>query len=59
MTARGLDNQGGQDFIASLPRRREMELSEIEDAVLMLCSDGSSAMTGTEVCVDDGQNIMV
>lgn len=59
MTGAGLDTERGQAFIASLPRQREMDLCEIEDAVLMLCSDGASAITGTEICVDDGQNIMV
>lgn len=51
------DSPGGAKQIERFPRRRLMEESDLDVALLWLCSDASRAVTGTAVMVDDGQSL--
>lgn len=51
------DSPGGVKQIERFPRRRLMEESDLDVALLWLCSDASRAVTGTAVMVDDGQSL--
>ncbi|MBV9840075.1 MAG: SDR family NAD(P)-dependent oxidoreductase [Sphingomonadaceae bacterium] len=51
------DTAGGARQIEKFPRRRLMEESDLDVALLWLCSDASRAVTGTAVTVDDGQSL--
>jgi NAD(P)-dependent dehydrogenase (short-subunit alcohol dehydrogenase family) len=51
------DTPNGQKQVAGFPRRRLMEESDLDVALLWLCSDASRAVTGTAVTVDDGQSL--
>lgn len=58
MTQDTLDDPLGQSFVARLPRQEEMDISALDGAVMMLCSDDAQYMTGAEILIDDGQNVM-
>lgn len=47
----------GKKQIASYPRRRLPVESDLDGALLLLCSDASRAITGTTLKIDDGQYI--
>lgn len=51
------DTPAGAKQIEKFPRRRLMEESDLDVALLWLCSDASRAVTGTSVTVDDGQSL--
>ena len=42
-------------MIEAMPRKRVMETSHLESTLLYLLSPASEAVTGTVICVDDGQ----
>lgn len=49
--------EAGQKQIRGFPRRRLMEASDLDAALLLLAGPAASAMTGTLVTVDDGQSL--
>ncbi|RAK68864.1 SDR family NAD(P)-dependent oxidoreductase [Phenylobacterium kunshanense] len=49
--------EGGQKQLKGFPRRRLMDASELDEAVLMLVGPGASAITGSVITVDDGQSL--
>lgn len=50
-------SEPGKAQSASFPRRRLQPIESLDDIVLYLCSDASSAMTGSVVTLDDGQSL--
>jgi NAD(P)-dependent dehydrogenase (short-subunit alcohol dehydrogenase family) len=50
-------SEGGQAQIASFPRKRLQPIESLDAMVLHLCSDASSAMTGSVITIDDGQSL--
>ena len=57
LTGEWLKGEGGQKTIAKSPRRRVMEASSLDEAILFLCSDGAKFVTGADVLVDDAQSM--
>ncbi|MFP5449151.1 MAG: SDR family NAD(P)-dependent oxidoreductase [Alphaproteobacteria bacterium] len=49
--------EGGQKQIRGFPRRRLMEATDLDAALLMLSGPAAAAITGTLVTVDDGQSL--
>jgi NAD(P)-dependent dehydrogenase (short-subunit alcohol dehydrogenase family) len=49
--------EGGQKQIRGFPRRRLMEATDLDAALLMLAGPAAAAITGTLVTVDDGQSL--
>lgn len=49
--------EGGKKQIASWPRRRLMEESDLDAMILLLASNASRAITGSIIDVDDGQSL--
>lgn len=47
----------GQAQVAGLPRRRLVDLSALDDIMLLLASDASRQLTGTAITIDDGQSL--
>jgi len=47
----------GKKQIAAFPRRRLMNISDLDFALLYLCSDQSRGVTGTDITIDDGQSL--
>jgi NAD(P)-dependent dehydrogenase (short-subunit alcohol dehydrogenase family) len=50
-------SEGGKAQIAGFPRRRLQPIASLDAMVLHLCSDASSAMTGSVITIDDGQSL--
>jgi NAD(P)-dependent dehydrogenase (short-subunit alcohol dehydrogenase family) len=50
-------SEGGKKQIATFPRRRLMEESDLDPVINWLTSDASKGVTGSVVTVDDGQSI--
>jgi NAD(P)-dependent dehydrogenase (short-subunit alcohol dehydrogenase family) len=50
-------SEAGKAQIASFPRRRLQPIESLDQMVLHLCSDASSAMTGSVITIDDGQSL--
>ncbi|MBV1687890.1 SDR family NAD(P)-dependent oxidoreductase [Novosphingobium sp. G106] len=50
-------SEGGKAQIASFPRKRLQPIESLDAMVLHLCSDASSAMTGSVITIDDGQSL--
>ena len=50
-----LAGEHGQRMIAGFPRRRLMQEADLDAALLLLCGEAASAITGTALTVDDGQ----
>jgi NAD(P)-dependent dehydrogenase (short-subunit alcohol dehydrogenase family) len=48
---------GGKAQIAGFPRRRLMDVSDLDDMALYLASDASRAITGSVFTLDDGQSL--
>ena len=57
LTSDSFKTESGQVFLKSFPRRRLVELAELDGIINYLCADASSAITGAEFVVDDGQSI--
>jgi len=51
------DSEYGKKQVMSYPRRRLPVESDLDGALLLLCSDASRAITGSFITVDDGQYI--
>lgn len=49
--------EGGKKQIASWPRRRLMEESDLDGMILLLASNASRGITGSVIDVDDGQSL--
>ena len=52
-----LNGEGGAKTIGKSPRRRIMDETSLDEALLFLCSDAAKFVTGTDVLVDDGQSM--
>jgi NAD(P)-dependent dehydrogenase (short-subunit alcohol dehydrogenase family) len=57
MTAAMMDSPMGEKLVASFPRRRLREMSDLNAPLLWLASDASAGITGTVITVDDGQSL--
>lgn len=51
------DSEGGRKLVASFPRKRLMDTSDLEAMALYLTSDAALAVTGGVFTVDDGQSL--
>ncbi|WP_174290956.1 SDR family NAD(P)-dependent oxidoreductase [Sphingomonas bacterium] len=51
------DTPQGAAQIARFHRRRLLEASDLDAALLFLCSDSARGVTGTSITVDDGQSL--
>jgi NAD(P)-dependent dehydrogenase (short-subunit alcohol dehydrogenase family) len=51
------ESEGGQKLVATFPRKRLMETSDLEAMALYLTSDAARAVTGSVFTVDDGQSL--
>jgi len=51
------DSDGGQALVATFPRKRLMETSDLEALALYLTSDAARAVTGSVFTIDDGQSL--
>ena len=49
--------EGGQKQLKGFPRRRLMDASDLDEAVLMMVGPAGSAITGSILTVDDGQSL--
>jgi NAD(P)-dependent dehydrogenase (short-subunit alcohol dehydrogenase family) len=49
--------EGGQKQLKGFPRRRLMEASDLDAALLMLAGPAAKAITGSVITVDDGQSL--
>lgn len=57
LTEEWLNGEGGAKTIGKSPRRRIMDETSLDEALLFLCSDSSKYVTGTDVLVDDAQSM--
>jgi NAD(P)-dependent dehydrogenase (short-subunit alcohol dehydrogenase family) len=57
LTEEWLNGEGGAKTIGKSPRRRIMDETSLDEALLFLCSDASKYVTGTDVLVDDAQSM--
>jgi NAD(P)-dependent dehydrogenase (short-subunit alcohol dehydrogenase family) len=57
LNAEWFDETGGKAQIASFPRRRLMDVSDLDAMALYLASDASGAITGSVFTLDDGQSL--
>lgn len=57
MTEKMIDSPMGANLIASFPRRRLRDMTDLNPPLLWLSSDASAGITGTVVTVDDGQSL--
>jgi len=57
LTEEWLNGEGGAKTIGKSPRRRIMDDTSLDEALLFLCSDGAKFVTGTDVLVDDAQTL--
>lgn len=57
LTEEWLNGEGGAKTIGKSPRRRVMDESSLDEALLFLCSDAAKFVTGTDVLVDDAQSM--
>ncbi len=51
------DSEGGQAQLKRFPRRRLMQETDLDAALLMLAGPAASAITGSFIVVDDGQTL--
>ena len=51
------DSEGGRKLVATFPRKRLMDTSDLEAMALYLTSDEARAVTGSVFTVDDGQSL--
>jgi NAD(P)-dependent dehydrogenase (short-subunit alcohol dehydrogenase family) len=57
MTEAMIGSELGQRLVASFPRRRLRDMTDLNPPLLWLASDASAGVTGTVVTVDDGQSL--
>ncbi len=57
LTEEWLNGEGGAKTIGKSPRRRIMDETSLDEALLFLCSDAAKFVTGTDVLVDDAQSM--
>ena len=57
LTEEWLNGEGGAKTIGKSPRRRIMDETSLDEALLFLCSDAAKYVTGTDVLVDDAQSM--
>jgi NAD(P)-dependent dehydrogenase (short-subunit alcohol dehydrogenase family) len=57
LNAEWFDEAGGKAQIASFPRRRLMDVSDLDAMALYLAGDASRAITGSVFTLDDGQSL--
>jgi NAD(P)-dependent dehydrogenase (short-subunit alcohol dehydrogenase family) len=57
MTAKMMDSPLGEKLVASFPRRRLRDMTDLNPPLLWLTSDAAAGITGTVVTVDDGQSL--
>ncbi len=57
LTEEWLNGEGGAKTIGKSPRRRVMDETSLDEALLFLCSDAAKFVTGTDVLVDDAQSM--
>lgn len=57
LTAQSFETPAGKMFLQRFPRRRLLELSEMDNIVGFLCDDSSVAVTGAEFIIDEGQSL--
>lgn len=50
-------SEGGKKQLASFPRRRLMEETDLDPVVLYLLSDAARTITGSVITLDDGQSL--
>lgn len=50
-------SEGGQKQVAGFARRRIMQQSDLDEALVLLCSDAAKAITGSVITLDDGQSL--
>jgi len=50
-------SEAGKAQIATFPRKRLQPIESLDPMVLYLCSDASSAMTGSVITIDDGHSL--
>ncbi|MBV1687289.1 SDR family NAD(P)-dependent oxidoreductase [Novosphingobium sp. G106] len=50
-------SEAGKAQIATFPRKRMQPIESLDPMVLYLCSDASSAMTGSVITIDDGHSL--
>lgn len=57
LTEEWLNGEGGAKTIGKSPRRRIMDETSLDEALLFLCSGAAKFVTGTDVLVDDAQSM--
>jgi len=57
LTADWLHSEGGKKYMQKFPRRRMMDETSLDEALLFLCADASKFVTGSDVMVDDAQSM--
>jgi NAD(P)-dependent dehydrogenase (short-subunit alcohol dehydrogenase family) len=57
LNADWFDEAGGKAQVAGFPRRRLMDVSDLDAMTLYLASDASRAVTGSVFTLDDGQTL--
>lgn len=50
-------SEGGLKQVSGFPRRRIMKQSELDEMLVLLCSDDARAVTGSVITLDDGQSL--
>ena len=54
LTADWLHGEGGQKYMQKFPRRRVMDETSLDEALLFLCSDAGRSVTGSAQLIDGG-----
>lgn len=57
LTGDMFSGDAGKQLLASFPRRRLVDESDMDGIIQFLCSDASKAVTGASFVVDDGQSL--
>lgn len=57
MTAKMIESPIGAKLVATFPRRRLRDMTDLNPPLLWLASDASAGITGTVITVDDGQSL--
>lgn len=50
-------SEGGKAQVAGFNRKRLQPIESLDEMIVHLCSDASSAMTGSVITIDDGQSL--